>query len=493
MSSVLRVRDEGCWAELAAVGDLEGWTEVVLDSRTRRMAPAFDCALPELRAAGVDVLVRYARRTAEEVQTARAEVAETVASLRPRTRVVLERAARAARDGLVRGGHAWDPVHEATHVDALTMAGLVTWAEGELRAGTYRVHPDLVVAEVPYDFEEAAMPPTEDLCEARPGPIALLHDLAALSAALAHHTPRRTHAGTVDVSTAKKLGRRLGDTELAATGKLSGRWLRALGALEALGAVEMDPGTRRLHLEPGVDELLRGDTAAAVERLVTRLVEPDLAAWMPAVRAALRTAGPDGAVDELIFLELVGEQHRDVVFAPWIVDGVTVYPALGGRKLPWTDEAFEQVEGPLLEELLGVLVRLGLVRRAEGVFAPTPDGVAWATGSLAAASPVWVSSDLEVLVPPGSVTPWERYQIERLGRCLGRDVVDRYRLERVGLEQWLRTHELAEALDLLRRRAPGLPASVTDTLQAWEQSVTRFVLTRGVRRVRAPRRAATAP
>ena len=91
-----------------------------------------------------------------------------------------------------------------------------------------------------------------------------------------------------------------------------------------------------------------------------------------------------------------------------------------------------------------------------------------------------MSSDLEVLVPPNSVTPWERYQLERLGRCVARDVVDRYRLERSGLETWLATHALEQALDLLRRRSPGLPQSVVATLTEWARSATRVVLTHGV-------------
>ena len=93
---------------------------------------------------------------------------------------------------------------------------------------------------------------------------------------------------------------------------------------------------------------------------------------------------------------------------------------------------------------------------------------------------MWVTSDLEVWVPPASITPWERYQIERLGRCLARDVVDRYRLEKDDLVAWLATHELADAVALLERRAPALPGVVRDTLEAWNRSATRIVLTVGL-------------
>ena len=63
---------------------------------------------------------------------------------------------------------------------------------------------------------------------------------------------------------------------------------------------------------------------------------------------------------------------------------------------------------------------------------------------------------------------------------MGRDVVDRYRLEPEGLRRWLAVHDSDEALDLLKRRAATLPTSVPETLAAWTRSATRFVLVRGV-------------
>ena len=134
----------------------------------------------------------------------------------------------------------------------------------------------------------------------------------------------------------------------------------------------------------------------------------------------------------------------------------------------------------MLEEALGVLERLGLIRRAPGVFAPTEDGLLWATGTDPDSPPVWLGSDLEFLVPPHAITPWERFQLERIGRCIQRDIVDRYVLEREGLESWLADHELQDALDMFRRRCLSVPLSVTETLQAWHRAATEVVLTRGV-------------
>src|SRR5690606_11210162 len=201
---------------------------------------------------------------------------------------------------------------------------------------------------------------------------------------------------------------------------------------------------------------------------------------LPAVRAALRQAG-DGAVDELVFLELLGEQHRDVLLGSWHRDGQRVYPLVGdGAARAYDDEGWEQVEVGMIKATLSRLVRLGLLRRAPGVFAATVDGHQWAGVRVQPMPPVWVTGDLELVVPPGALTPYERFQVERLGRCLSRDVVDRYRLDRRGLTAWLATHELHEALALLDRRAPALPRSAVDALTAWARDASRLVLTRGV-------------
>jgi len=182
-----------------------------------------------------------------------------------------------------------------------------------------------------------------------------------------------------------------------------------------------------------------------------------------------------------VFLELVCTQHREVLFPSWSREGERIYPVLEGETArPYDEEGFERIEAPLIRRVLHRAEHVGLIRRAPGVFASTADGRRWAGAPALPDAPVWVSSDLEVMVPPDSITPWERFQLERLGRCLGRDVVDRYRLERSGLVAWLSTHDLDEALDLLRRRCPALPVTVVDTLTEWTRSAMRVVLTRGV-------------
>jgi hypothetical protein len=223
-----------------------------------------------------------------------------------------------------------------------------------------------------------------------------------------------------------------------------------------------------------------GETAEVVDRLARRLLDPDLRLGLPALRAALRQAG-DQAVDEVVFLDLVRAQQREVLFPAWEREGRAVYPVAAGERLvPCDDEGWEHVETRILDKLFSRCERLGLLRRAPGVFAATPDGRLWAGAPGGPPPPVWIGSDLELFVPPGALSPWERFQVERLGRCLGRDVVDRYRLERDHLVGWLATHEVEEALDLLRRRARALPRVVEETLTAWAEGATRVTLTHGV-------------
>ena len=255
-------------------------------------------------------------------------------------------------------------------------------------------------------------------------------------------------------------------------------------ALELLGAVSMDPLARELYLDLGLESVLAGSTADAIDRLLHRVVDRDLHVLLPAVRAALAAAGP-GAVDDVVFAELLRDQHRDLVFRPWHRDGADVYPAIDDAPLrPFDDDQFERVEGRMVGVLLGRLHRLGILRRAPGLFAGTSDGRLWAGAATDPAPPVWITSDLEMVVPPHAITPWERMQVERLTRCVGRDVVDRYRLDRAGLLGWLSTHDVEEALDLLARRSPAVPPTVTDSLRTWAASAQRLVLTRGVLRER---------
>jgi hypothetical protein len=479
--SILEVAEPAIWPEIEdALGPYEA-----IDATHRRIDRGVERTLLEaLRQRGLPVLVRYARHGEVDEESPSEERLNALASLSRDALAVLHRAQRHARDHVVVGAHTWDPEVDAPLVDALYGSGLLESIEQDRptapREGRYRLPSDLPPPPpLSFDFAEAILDAPDDLPAPGPGPVDVLHDMAALSAALVREPARRTQAGTLERSSVKRLGERLASDSLRG-GALDVRWTRALTALEALGAVAMDPLSRALHPEPGLERLLLGRTTDAVDRLVHRLVDPDLQAVLPAVRAALHDAG-DGAVDEVIFLDILGTAHRDIIFTPWYRGGGLVYPGdREDRRLPWIPEAFERIEHRLIEDLLRVIERLGLVRRAPGVFAATPDGRIWADGEDPPSQPVWVTSDLEVWVPPASITPWERYQIERLGRCLARDVVDRYRLEKDDLVAWLATHELADALALLERRAPALPAVVRDTLEAWNRSATRIVLTVGL-------------
>ena len=146
-------------------------------------------------------------------------------------RQLLHRAQRHARDGVVLGSRVWDPIFERRHVQALLGAGLIEAIPSEQAApwGPYRLHPELPPPPtIDYDFADAAMPETDDLSAPAESLITLLHDLAAFTAAASLHPPRRTHAGTLDKATTRKLGRRLADEEVARTGQLGPRWLLSL-------------------------------------------------------------------------------------------------------------------------------------------------------------------------------------------------------------------------------------------------------------------------
>lgn len=477
--SELEVADPALWAELGGVIPLELHTGEVL-SPTRRVATvAFERdGLAALRARGLPVLVRYATRARGDHDVDET-VADRVRHLSTRARAVLTAAQRHAIGPMVVAHGAWDPVTDAGPLRELLGLGLV---ERPAEDGDARLllNPALPPPpDVAYAFDDAVMPAPDDLAPPRDqGPIGLLHDLASLAAVLDLVRPKRTFAGPIGAADGRRVADRLG---VAFTGgRIEGdpRWGRALRALEALAVVSADPVTREIALDLGLEGVLLGDTEVAVDRLVHRLVDTDLHAAVPAVRAALRQAGEE-AIDEVVFVDLVYEQHRDLLFSPWRREGPPTYPGDDGR--PFDRDGFDLIEAPMLGRLLKRLERLGVVRLGPGVFAATADGRRWARADGLPMPPVWVSSDLEVVVPPDGITPWERLQIERLGRCVGRDVVDRYRLDREGLADWLKYHEVDEAVALLRRRCPAVPPTAVEMLYDWARSASRIVLTRGVR------------
>lgn len=479
--SVLSVADPAEWERLATSFDLEACLGPALDAHRRIAPPSFEkTVLPVL---GDRVLVRYARRGAAAEAADRQARADAVSALPVRVRRVLHSAQRHALDGRVVGLHAWDPEADADAVRHLHGAGLLQPVHGDPPiTGRYHVDPDLPPPPLPaYDFSEAVMPETDDLADPLPGPARMLEDAAALAAAIDRDPPRRTHKDVLAKADVKRLARRLGAPDLLETGlEAHPRWGLALRALEALGAISMDPFERRLHLDIGLEGTLSGETSEAVDRFVHRVLDRDLHPAVPAIREALRQAG-DQALDQMILGEELRDQHRDVLFPRWHRQGLDLYPMLPGENpRVYDDDGWDAVEDRALDRALRRLSKIGLVRRAEGVVAATPDGRAWAEASEGPRPPIWVSGDLEVIVPPGALTPGERFQLERLSRCLSRDVTDRLRIEQAGLRRWLATHDVDEVLDMLRKRAPGLPAGVVDHLRAWDRAARQVVLTRGV-------------
>ena len=480
--STLTVADPRRWSELSAGGLSPSWLGEPLSETTRVIADA-KAVLSHLEGRA---LVRYARRPPEQVAADQEAMEAAVARLPPAARRVLHNAQRHALDHQVVGLHAWDPESDAQSVRILHGAGLIrlrSTRETPL-TGRYNLAPDLPPAPaIAYDMSEAVMPEEEDdLSPARPGLIPLMHDMASLAAAILQTRPRRTHRGPLMKVDARRLGNRLGDPAIVAHSSLSQtpRWGLALRALEALKAVRADPLTRAMDVDLGLEMTLSGPTPQAVDRLAHRMVDRDQHVLLPAIRAALRQAGP-GCVDTIVFCDLLREQHRAVLFPPWRRGPDMTYPHLDGEAvLPYNDDSFEQVEVPVIERLLRRLDLLGLVRRADGIFAATADGRIWSGAARPPVALLWIGSDLELIVPPESVTPWERFQLERMSRCVMRDVVDRYVLDQEGLSAWLSGHDLSEAIDLLRRRSPGVPLLVEETLRGWERAALQVVITHGV-------------
>lgn len=466
--TLLEVADPALWTAVRAAIDLDAHVVAWRSERTCEVRPSIRSVLPTLAARGLAPLVTSARRAVAPSARALPPAELPRASL-----ALLHRAQRHAVHGRFLDRHAFDPEHEVAALRPLLGAGWVT--PDPVDPHWYGLHAALPAPPpLPFDAADALLPAPDDLPAPGPGPHALLHDAASLAAAIAAVPVRRSVAGPLLKADEKKLAAHLG---VGGAVETSERWGRAFRALEALAVVSTDPLTRELHLDLGLEVVLEGDAADAVQALLERLIEADVRPLLELVREALRQAGED-AVDDVILADLVREQHRTVLFWPWVRGGERVYP--GDEEQAFDDEGFEAVEARMLGALLARLERLGVIVRAPGVFAATPDGRVWARVPRGAAPPVWVTSDLEVVVPPDAVSPWERFQLERLGRCLARDAVDRYRLERRPLEAWLQTHELEEALGWLRRRAPGLPRGVEDTLRAWARAASRVVLREGI-------------
>jgi len=419
----------------------------------------------------------------EPTETEAAPSRRALHDLPPKLLTVLTRALRLAEEGVFLGTRAWDPHSEARAVDTLVSVGLITPLDDESlpRWGRYRLAPGLPEPEpVAYALQDAVMAPPEDLTRRGPSLLALEQDLAVFLAGVAAAGVRRTVDGHLDVAGARRLGRRLADPGLSRGGRLtnaSPRWQMAARVVEALGLWECDPLSRALLPAQRVQRLLSQGPAARFDGLARRVVEQDARPLIPAVRAALRAAG-EQAIDEVVLRALLTEQHRDVLFAPWGQVGARFYPCPPEATPTLYDEdGFDEVEGPLLSRAIDALARLGLVTRAPGVFAATAEGRVWAGLDPTGPTPrLLLSADLELVVPPGALPPWERLVVELATSPVSRDVVDRLRLGRVELERALGYVPLSTLLTVLESRVGhSLPPSVVEALQLWARPWERIV------------------
>ncbi|MCK6525974.1 hypothetical protein L6R49_31615, partial [Myxococcota bacterium] len=208
----VRVADPSVWSALEAIAPLREHTLDELEPCLRRVGTRLKGPLERaLKARGEALRVRVLapeEPTALELAPAR----RALGDLPPKLLALLTRAARLAEEGVFLGTRAWDPHADAAAVDALVNAGLITALDEESlpRWGRYRLAPGLPDPDpVPYRFEEAVMPPPDDLSRRGPSLLALEQDLAVLLAGAAASGVRRTVEGHPDVAGARRLGRRL--------------------------------------------------------------------------------------------------------------------------------------------------------------------------------------------------------------------------------------------------------------------------------------------
>jgi hypothetical protein len=285
--------------------------------------------------------------------------------------------------------------------------------------GRYLIDPDLPPPPpVAYDLADAVMEETHDLPPASAGSrSSCCTTWPRWRRRWSTPGARATHAGTIAQGDARRIGGAAGERRAAASGRIEDdeRWGRALrGAARAARGVASircrGRCTSTWAWRPRSPGRPRTRPTASSTACSTR----DLHVVVPAVRAALRAAG-EGAVDEVVFLELLREQHRDVLLPAWLRGGHKVYPMLEGEPpRPYDDVGFDAVEAGMVRAALAKMVRMGVLRRAPGVFAGTPDGRRWAGVRAGAHPPIFVTGDLELIVPPDALTVWERFQIERL-------------------------------------------------------------------------------
>ncbi|MEY3211105.1 MAG: hypothetical protein RIT28_1586 [Pseudomonadota bacterium] len=471
------------WASLEALAPVRAHTLAELDPCLRHVGVRLKGPLERaLKARGESLRVR-ALAPEEPTETEAAPARRALDDLPPKLLAVLTRALRLAEEGVFLGTRAWDPHGEARAVDTLVNVGLITALDDERlpRWGRYRLAPGLPEpAPVAYAFEDAVMPPPPDLAQRGPSLLALEQDVAVFLAGVAAAGLRRTVDGHPDVAGARRLGRRLMDPNLSRDGRLthaSPRWQLAARVVEALGLWECDPLSRALLPAQRVQRLLSQGPSARFDGLARRVVEQDARPLIPALRAALRAAG-DEAIDEVVLRALLAEQHRDLLFAPWGQVGARFYPCPPeATPILYDDDGFDEVEGPLLSRAIDALARLGLVTRAPGVFAATAEGRVWAGLDPTGPTPrLLLSADLELVVPPGALPPWERLLIELATSPVSRDVVDRLRLGRAELERALGFVPLTTLLAVLESRVGHrLPPSVVEALQLWARPWERIV------------------
>jgi hypothetical protein len=302
----------------------------------------------------------------------------------------------------------------------------------------------------------AAPPPADDPTPAFP-PSDARWDAIVVAAVLESAPAQLTAEGTLRRDVERRLFTNLG------AGLEVPRWALALQVARLTGLVRPSEGRLRGYPEavprPLADPIalfpdaLRAATAAALLRILPR--EP--AAW----------------VDVPALLDRLRERCRQLLVSP--LEGR--YPDAPTR--PFDDAGWEQVEAPVLRDVLDVLHRVGVVDAAH-----TADGVIRVVRR-AGPRPTFAPGflllpDGDILVHSGELAAPDYGRLARLAPYVDGARMHRHRLSREGAAADLAAGHRDSAAFLTAHSRTGVPPGIAEMLRDWQRAAQRIVVLSGI-------------
>lgn len=211
---------------------------------------------------------------------------------------------------------------------------------------------------------------------------------------------------------------------------------------------------------------------------VPRPLADPIALFPEALRAAgaaalLRALPRSGWVDVPALVDRLRARCRQLLVSP--LEGR--YPDAPGR--PFDDAGWEQVEAPLIRDVLDVLHRVGVVDAAHA-----PDGT---VGVVRRAGPrptfapgFLLLPDGDILVHSGELTAPDYGRLARLAPYVDGARMHRHRLSREGAAADLAAGQRDTVAFLAAHSRTGVPPGIADTLRDWQRSAQRIVVLTGI-------------